>query len=38
MATFTSNQKIGDIVAKFPSASDVLKEYKIDFCCVGIGH
>jgi regulator of cell morphogenesis and NO signaling len=35
MSPFTSNQKIGDIVAKFPNASDVLKEYKIDFCCGG---
>jgi regulator of cell morphogenesis and NO signaling len=35
MSIFTSNQKIGDIVAKFPNASEVLKEYKIDFCCGG---
>lgn len=35
MSIFTSNQKIGDIVAKFPNASEVFKEYKIDFCCGG---
>lgn len=35
MGIFNSNQKIGDIVAKFPNASDILKKYKIDFCCGG---
>lgn len=35
MNTFNSNQKIGDIVTKFPNAADIFKEYKIDFCCGG---
>jgi len=35
MITFYSNQKIGDIVVKFPNAVDILKEYRIDFCCGG---
>lgn len=35
MSTFNSNQKIGDIAAKFPNAIDIFKEYKIDFCCGG---
>jgi regulator of cell morphogenesis and NO signaling len=35
MNTFNSNQKIGEIVTKFPSAADIFKEYKIDFCCGG---
>lgn len=35
MNTFNSNQKIGDIVIKFPNAADIFKEYKIDFCCGG---
>lgn len=35
MSIFNSNQKIGDIVAKFPNAADILKKYKIDFCCGG---
>lgn len=35
MNTFNSSQKIGEIVTKFPSASDIFKEYKIDFCCGG---
>lgn len=33
--TFTSEQKIGDIVAKFPGAGEIFKAYKIDFCCGG---
>lgn len=32
---FTLNQKIGDIVVKFPRAMEILKKYKIDFCCGG---
>lgn len=32
---FTVNSKVGEIVAKFPKASDILKEYRIDFCCGG---
>ena len=35
MNTFNSNQKIGEIVSKFPNAADIFKEYKIDFCCGG---
>lgn len=35
MSTFHSSEKIGDIVTKFPKAADILKEYKIDFCCGG---
>ncbi len=33
--TFTSKDKIGNIVSRFPGAADVFKEYKIDFCCGG---
>ncbi|KHD36226.1 ScdA [Clostridium acetobutylicum] len=32
---FNKNQKIGEIVVKFPRAMDTLKKYKIDFCCGG---
>lgn len=35
MSIFHSSQKIGEIVTKFPKSADVLKEYKIDFCCGG---
>lgn len=35
MSTFHSSQKIGEIVTKFPKSADILKEYKIDFCCGG---
>ncbi|HAF59605.1 MAG: iron-sulfur cluster repair di-iron protein [Anaerovoracaceae bacterium] len=35
MIKFDSSQKIGDIVVAFPKAADILKEYKIDFCCGG---
>ena len=35
MNTFNSNQKIGEIVTRFPNAADIFKEYKIDFCCGG---
>lgn len=35
MSKFNSNEKIGDIATKFPSAKDIFKEYKIDFCCGG---
>ena len=35
MNTFNSNQKIGEIVVKFPNAADIFKEYKVDFCCGG---
>jgi regulator of cell morphogenesis and NO signaling len=32
---FDRTSKIGDIVARVPKTSDVLKTYKIDFCCGG---
>ncbi len=35
MRKFDSTQKIGEIVNAFPKASDIFKEYKIDFCCGG---
>lgn len=35
MSIFHSSQKIGEIVTKFPKSADILKEYRIDFCCGG---
>jgi iron-sulfur cluster repair di-iron protein len=32
---FEAIEKIGDIVSRFPKASDVFKKYNIDFCCGG---
>ncbi|TGE31750.1 iron-sulfur cluster repair di-iron protein [Desulfosporosinus sp. Sb-LF] len=32
---FTTENRIGDIVAQFPKSADVLKAYSIDFCCGG---
>ncbi|KKB73106.1 MULTISPECIES: iron-sulfur cluster repair di-iron protein [Bacillus] len=32
---FDQTTKTGDIVARFPRASRLLKEYRIDFCCGG---
>lgn len=32
---FVETQSIGEIVAKFPGASDVFLKYNIDFCCGG---
>lgn len=32
---FNKNQKVGEIVVKFPRAMETLKKYKIDFCCGG---
>lgn len=32
---FAKNEKIGDIVTRFPMASEVFQEYKIDYCCGG---
>jgi regulator of cell morphogenesis and NO signaling len=32
---FNISDSIGDIVAKFPKASEVFKKYNIDFCCGG---
>ncbi|PAK37830.1 iron-sulfur cluster repair di-iron protein [Bacillus licheniformis] len=34
-AVFDQNTKTGDIVTRFPRASRLLKEYRIDFCCGG---
>ncbi|MGM0878139.1 MAG: iron-sulfur cluster repair di-iron protein [Bacillota bacterium] len=34
-AVFNGSTKTGDIVTKFPKASQLLKEYRIDFCCGG---
>lgn len=33
--TFDGFETVGDIVAGFPGASHLFKEYKIDFCCGG---
>lgn len=32
---FTNDTKTGDIVVQFPMASQIFKQYKIDFCCGG---
>ncbi len=32
---FHSDMKVGEIVSQFPHASNVFKQYKIDFCCGG---
>lgn len=32
---FNGSEKIGEIVAKFPKASHIFREYQIDFCCGG---
>lgn len=32
---FTGKEKVGDIVVNFPKASNLFKEYRIDFCCGG---
>ena len=32
---FSSSEKIGDIVARFPKAGEIFTEYAIDFCCGG---
>lgn len=34
-SVFTNDTKTGDIIIKFPAASKLFKEYKIDFCCGG---
>lgn len=31
---FTAKNRIGDIVTQFPKSAEVLKTYRIDFCCV----
>ncbi|WP_067840766.1 iron-sulfur cluster repair di-iron protein [Amphibacillus sediminis] len=33
--TFTEEAIVGEIVTKFPKASDIFKSYRIDFCCGG---
>ncbi|MFD0769788.1 iron-sulfur cluster repair di-iron protein [Bacillus sp. CGMCC 1.60114] len=33
--TFTETSVIGEIVTKFPKASNLFKSYRIDFCCGG---
>lgn len=35
MKKFNSQQKIGEIVAEFPKSAELLKGYRIDFCCGG---
>lgn len=32
---FNQSTKTGDVVTKFPAASKLFKQYKIDFCCGG---
>lgn len=32
---FTGSETVGEIVAAFPGAGNLMKEYKIDFCCGG---
>lgn len=32
---FTAESKIGNIVARFPKAGELFKQYRIDFCCGG---
>lgn len=32
---FTGMQAVGEIVAEFPKAAEIFKEYRIDFCCGG---
>lgn len=34
-AAFTGVEKIGEIVTRFPKASDLFKAHQIDFCCGG---
>ena len=35
MNTFKSAQSVGEIVSIMPKASEIFKEYRIDFCCGG---
>ena len=35
MSAFNKTQKIGEIAAVFPKATDIFMEYEIDFCCGG---
>lgn len=34
-AAFNGSERVGDIVAGFPGAGNLMKEYRIDFCCGG---
>src|SRR5690554_6930075 len=33
--SFTGTETLGDIVTRFPGASHLFKEHRIDFCCRG---
>jgi len=35
MSVFNVSQSIGEIVSIMPKASEIFKEYNIDFCCGG---
>lgn len=35
ISNFKVSDKIGDIVTGFPGASNLILEYRIDFCCRG---
>lgn len=35
MEAFKSTQSVGDIVSIMPGASEIFKQYQIDFCCGG---
>ncbi|ODM27667.1 iron-sulfur cluster repair di-iron protein [Clostridium sp. Bc-iso-3] len=35
MSTFSSSQSIGEIVSIMPKASEIFREFNIDFCCGG---
>lgn len=35
MSTFNTSQSVGEIVSIMPKASEVFKEFNIDFCCGG---
>lgn len=35
MNVFTTHDKVGEIVARMPRASEVFKRYSVDFCCGG---
>jgi regulator of cell morphogenesis and NO signaling len=32
---FTGSETVGEIVAAFPGAGNLMKKHKIDFCCGG---
>ena len=35
MEKFNLNSKVGEVVTEFPGASEIFKDYRIDFCCGG---